>query len=87
MPDEPFYLPNLKPTATPRYRPATGPLWGRRKDHITWSCELRFHGESYGWESMILRNGELHISRRFALNAVAIQWAEFEKADIEKGRS
>lgn len=20
-----------------------------------WSCELRFHGESYGWEAQILR--------------------------------
>lgn len=45
------------------------------------------HGESYGWEAMILRDGELAISQRFMLKAVAALWAEGEKADIEKGNT
>jgi hypothetical protein len=56
-----------------------------RKDHVTWTCDLRFHGESYGWEAMILRDGELFFSCRFVLKAVAAQWAEGERRDIEKG--
>jgi hypothetical protein len=84
--DEPFYTPGRKPTPPPHYRPAiVERLWEVRKDHVTWACDLRFHGESYGWEAMILRDGELFISRRFVLNQVAAQWAEFEKADSEKG--
>lgn len=35
-----------------RYRPSCG---GELcNDHVTWSCELRFHGESYGWEARTL---------------------------------
>lgn len=87
MSDEPFYTPGKKPTPQPHYRPEIVEwLWEVRKDHVTWSCDLRFHGESYGWEAMILRDGDLAISRRFALKAVAAQWAEFERADSEKGR-
>jgi len=55
------------------------------KDHVTWSCALRFHGESYGWESMILRDGELLISQRFVLKAAAIDWANEYRQDIERG--
>jgi hypothetical protein len=36
---------------------------------------------------MILRDGELVISQRFALKAVAAQWAELEKADIESSKA
>jgi len=32
-------------------------------NHVTWSCELRFHGESYGWETLVLRDGELFSAR------------------------
>jgi hypothetical protein len=39
--------------------------WEIRKDHVTWRCDLRFHGESYAWEAMILRDGDLAISQRF----------------------
>ena len=34
----------------------------RRQDHHTFSCELRFHGESFGWEAQILEDGELFYS-------------------------
>ena len=51
----------------PRCRPRPGePLWSVRKEGVTWSAELRYHGE-YGVEAQILLNGELSIGRRFPL--------------------
>jgi hypothetical protein len=48
MSDEPFYTPGKKPPGPKYYRPVSSErLWELRKDHITWSCPLRFHGESY----------------------------------------
>jgi hypothetical protein len=52
---------------------------------VTWSCELRFHGESCGWEAQILREGELVIGRRFDLRRQAVQWAEVERQILETG--
>jgi hypothetical protein len=46
------YSSNYRPP--PRLRPPTETLWKIRREHVTWSCELRFHGESYGWEAQIL---------------------------------
>jgi hypothetical protein len=59
MSDEPFYTPGKKPTPKPPYRPQLieRSIWELRKGHVTWTCDLRFHGESYGWESMIFARG------------------------------
>jgi hypothetical protein len=54
-------------------------IWSLRHDHVTWGCELRFHGESYGWEAQILREGKLVIGQRFALRQIAEAWAEAER--------
>jgi hypothetical protein len=44
------------------------------------SCELRFHGESYGWEAQILERGELFTAHAaFVTKAAAIGWAEHER--------
>jgi hypothetical protein len=51
--------------------------------HVTWSCEFRFHGESYGWEAMILREGQLVIGHRFILRRLAEAWAETEQQIVE----
>ena len=51
---------------------------------MTWSCELRFHGESYGWEAQILRDGELFDGQRFILRDMAEAWAEAERQFLEK---
>ena len=61
------------------------PLWSLRKDHITWSAELHFRGESYGWEVQILRDGELVMGRRFILREGAARWGEAERNRIERG--
>ena len=50
-----------------------------QKGDVTWSAELRFHGE-YGVEAQIRRDGELVIGRRFVLKEQAVKWAEAEKA-------
>ena len=43
-------------------------LWTvQTKDHLTFSSELQFHGESVGWEAQIFRNGALVIGRTFIL--------------------
>jgi hypothetical protein len=48
MSDDAFYRPNRTPP--PRRQPTPGePLWTLRLEHVTWSAELRCHGESWGW--------------------------------------
>ena len=60
-------------------------VWTVRKDHVTWSCELHFRGESYGCEAQILREGDLHIGRRFLLREQAARWVEQEREWIARG--
>jgi hypothetical protein len=58
-----FATPGLK---TPPRTPKPGELlfeFLRASDRAPMSCELRFHGESYGWESQILERGELFCAR------------------------
>ena len=55
-----------------------------RKGNVTWSAELRFHGESVGWEAQILRDGELVIGRTFMLKELAVGWAEQERKHIKR---
>jgi hypothetical protein len=44
------------------------------------SCELRFHGEAYGWEAQFLERGELLYARGgFLRKADAVAWAEEER--------
>ena len=78
MVDDSFWTCN----PAPRCRPRQGELlWSVRKDGVTWSAELRYHGE-YGVEAQILRNGELSIGRRFPLKMQAVRWAEGERAHV-----
>ena len=77
MPDDSL-LWTHKPAPRCRTRPGE-PLWSIRKGEVTWSAELRYHGE-YGVEAQILRNGELALGRRFTLKEQAVKWAEDEKA-------
>lgn len=57
--DCPFYAPNLPPV--PARKPRPGELlfeFLRASDRAPMSCELRFHGESYGWEAQFLERGD-----------------------------
>jgi hypothetical protein len=48
------------------------------------SCELRFNGESYGWEAQFFERGELPYSRGgFVTRALAVQWAEKERTTMD----
>ena len=53
---------------------------------MTWSAELRFHGEDGedGVEAQILRNGELTIARTFVLRDLAVGWAKNERDRLER---
>ena len=82
MADEPFYSPTRKPP--PPRKPQPGEwLWVLVKDNATWSCELRDQGE-WSVEAQILLNGELTIGHRFDTKAIAVKWAEFKRAELEK---
>jgi hypothetical protein len=57
----------------------------RAHDRAPMSCELRFNGESYGWEAQFSERGELLCSRgRFVTRPLAVQWAEIVRADFER---
>jgi hypothetical protein len=76
--------PHYEPAAAPKRPPE--PLWSLWLAGVTWSCELRFHGESAGWEATILRNGELFTAHgAFVSKAAAVQWAEEQRREIERG--
>jgi hypothetical protein len=81
---DPHYTPFGKPQPE-RPRDPGEVLWTLRRDHVDWSCELVFRGESYGWEARVLRSGELSMSRRFILREAAVRWADEQKRDIERG--
>jgi hypothetical protein len=81
---DPHYTPFGKPQR-PRRRDPSEVLWTLRREHVDWSCELVFRGESYGWEARVLRNGELSFSQRFILRRPAVRWANIERSDIERG--
>jgi hypothetical protein len=56
----------------------------RVSDQAPMSCEVRFHGESYGWEARILERGELQVSHgAFTTKAAAIRWAEKMRTAME----
>ena len=84
--DDPFYSPNLTPAPARVARP--GELlfeFVRASDRAPMSCELRFHGESYGWEAPFIEGGELLFSHgAFVTRALAVQWAEEEQKSMER---
>ena len=68
------------------FRHAVHEFWEARKEGgAPTACELRFHGESFGWEAQILKDSELFYSRSaFITKAAAIEWANAERRDLEK---
>lgn len=56
----------------------------RASDGARISCVLRNHGK-WGVEAQFLERGELFFSRRFDTRALAVQWAQLERQDMEKG--
>ena len=54
-------------------------------NNVKYSAELKFHGETYGWECQIFRETDFTMGRRFILREEAAGWAEWTKGEIEKG--
>jgi hypothetical protein len=84
--DEPFYSPNAK-SATARVAKPGELLFEfvRASDRAPMSCELRFHGESYGWEATFFERGDLLCSHgAFVTRKAAIAWAELEREAMER---
>jgi hypothetical protein len=72
---------------SPARQPKPGELlfaFVRASDRAPMSCELRFHGESYGWDAQFYERGEILIGRRFQTKGLAIQWAEEERKAAEQ---
>ena len=84
MAPDPFYSPNHVPPVRTAKRGE--PLWHLRCDHVTWSAELRCHGELWGWEAQILREGDLVLGQRFRLHEQAVSFAEAMQAEIQSDR-
>jgi hypothetical protein len=86
MSDEvPFYSPNAKPRPPRQPKPGEH-LWTLRKSDKRIDCELRFHGESYGWECQCLLDGVLAYGRRCPLREQALKEAESQRQRlISKG--
>jgi hypothetical protein len=80
---EPFYSPFHRPP--PRKSRPAEPLFEfvRASDAAPMSCELRFHGESFGWEATFLERGELMYSRRFERRDQAVRWATVEREAMQ----
>ena len=81
MADDDWYKPN--PTPRPSRQPTHGEaIWTLVKNGRRMDCELRFHGESYGWEAQFLDGGELIYGQRFPLRAGAETEAEAQRARL-----
>ena len=86
----PFYTPN-QPPAPPR-QPKPGELlfeFIRASNGRPVRCELRFHGESAGWEAQFFDADLFSFYARgaFVTKALAVQWAEEERKALERGSS
>jgi hypothetical protein len=71
MADEQFYSPNY-PAETRDLAKPRELAWEVHCDQVTWRADLLFHGESWGWEAQISRDGELVIGRRFDTRKLAV---------------
>lgn len=61
-PVENAFIQGYKPPPARTLRRPDELVWTVHHDKAVWTCEMKFHGESYGREAIILRGGELMIS-------------------------
>jgi hypothetical protein len=78
MASDDWYRPHPRP-APPRQPTAGERVWSLVKPGRQVDCELRFHGEAYGWECQCLVDGELAEGRRFTLRELALQEATVQR--------
>ena len=86
MADDASWMFHNSPQAPPR-QPKPGERlfeFVRLSDRAPMSAELRFHGESYGWETQFFERGELVWAHgAFLTREGAIRWAEDERRRLE----
>jgi hypothetical protein len=89
MPDDPSWMFHDSPKPPPR-QPKRGERlfeFIRASNRAPMSCELRFHGETYGWEAQFFERGELLYGHgAFTTRQGAIGWAEAERQRLETQR-
>ena len=76
-----WYKPNPTPPAPRAPKPGKH-VWTLVKGGRRFDCELRFHGESYGWECQVLEDGEIRYGWRFPLRAGAEAEADAQRARL-----
>jgi hypothetical protein len=81
--DDDWYKPH-RPPAPPRQPTPGEHVWSLRKNGKRIDCELRFHGESYGWEVQCLHDGVLAYGQRFILHEHAVAEAEPQRQRLAK---
>jgi hypothetical protein len=57
-------------------------VWTLRKNGKEINCELRFHGESYGWECRFLHDGELAYGQRFVTRHQALAEGQAQRESL-----
>jgi hypothetical protein len=81
MADDAFYSPGH--VTAPRRTQQVESLWTVERAGVRFSAVLRFHGENYGWEAQLLRDGELAMGRCFILHDAAVRWADGERVALQ----
>jgi hypothetical protein len=78
MPDPEWFAASKSPAQVRQPKPGER-VWTLRKSGRQVDGELRFHGESYGWEFQRLHDGELSYGQRFVLKADAMREADWHR--------
>ena len=74
----PWYAPGQGQPPVPQPRPGE-PVWSLQKNGRRVDCELRDHGEPYGFEYQVFDNGELAYGRRCGVRAAALAEADAKR--------
>jgi hypothetical protein len=82
--DDAFYSPNHARTIAPRQAKPGEPVWSLQKNGHRVDCELRFYGESYGWECQCSYDGGMRYGQRFAVHEQALEEAECQRQRLMK---
>lgn len=81
MSGDAFYSPDRTPKPPRQAKPGAH-VWSLFKPGRRIDCELRFHGESYGWECQCLEDSGLRYGQRFVLRAEALDEAEAQRRHL-----
>ena len=81
MPNPEWFVDSRLPSQPRQPKPGEH-VWSLRKNGRQIDCELRFHGEPYGYEVQFLHDGELAYGQRFFTRVVAMDEAENQRCRL-----